>query len=134
MGKKKDKHKNGHGQDRAGDQPFQVPPQVAGIAAMVLGQVNSPAGRAMIAGALHNAADAIAGRDARAAVPVPPAAPVSPVTPEPPVPPETRAAYTPDVETPAFTLPPEATRAIGAAASALERWAQGLGKPKPPVG
>jgi hypothetical protein len=135
VAKKKRKHAERRVHDQAQGAAFNIPPQIAGIAAMVAGQVASPGGRKLIANALNAAAEAIAGRDgARSAAPVAPVSPVPPIPPVPPVAPEPRADFGPQFGTSNFTLPPEATRAIGAAASALERWAQGLGKPKPPAG
>ena len=164
MGKKKDKKHKRHGEHHGPEHhatgaghAFHVPPQVAGIAAMVLGQVNSPAGRKMIAGALHNAADALAGRSTRASGPVPPPPPVPPVppfAPVAPVPPEPSQAYAPVFETPPVHLSPDAaqaiervaaeaakaiesatahaSKAIETAAAAFERWAEKQAKPKPP--
>ena len=140
VGKKKGKkhdadhaseHAFGHG--RTADEPrFEVPPQVAGLAAMMAKQAMTPAARQMIAGALHAAADAVA-RGAAAG-----AKSAAPVAPVPPGPPEASAApepsYQPGFTVPPFNLPPEAARVVDAAASVLEGWAQKLGKPKGPMG
>jgi hypothetical protein len=137
MGKKKKaKHAADGGRHNGTGSGFQMPPALAGIAATVARQVATPAGRQMIAGALVAAAGAIAGRvgarGASAEAPVPPVPPVPPTAPEPS---ETRAGYAPKFEASSLNLPPEAARVVGAAASALERWAQGLARPpKPPEG
>lgn len=149
MGKNKDKKKGKHGEERrhhkqAFTQTFDgVPPQVAGIAAAALKQVNTPAFQHLIAGALGAAGKAMEDMAQRSAAtqasgqatgptptvpPVPPTPPVPPVPPEPPFPPEPQAAYAPRFETPQINLPPEAAEAIERvahqAAQAIEGAAQ----------
>lgn len=160
MGKNKDKKKGKHGSEKHvhGDVHFAVPPQVAGIAAAALRQVNTPAFQQLIAtslGAAGQAMSAMAQRSAaeRAGAPVPPAPPTAPTPPEPPFAPEPSTAYRPHFETPPIQLSPEAaqaiervatqatkaveraaahaSRAIEGAAAAFEQWVEKT-KPRPP--
>lgn len=128
MSKTKDKKKGKHRSEKPvrDDVRFDVPPQVAGIAAAALRQVNTPAFQQLIAtslGAAGQAMSAMAQRSAaeRAGAPVPPtpptpptapAPPTAPTPPEPPFAPESRAAYRPHFETPPIQLSPEAAQAI----------------------
>ncbi len=92
MGKKKHKDRHGDKHERKGDKAaaghdhgaargFPLP--LAGIAAMVTQQLQSPAARAAMATGLRAAADALA---------KPAAKPAPPVPPQPPVPPHPAAA------------------------------------------
>jgi hypothetical protein len=114
----------------------ELPPQVAGIAAAALKQVNTPVFRQLVAGALGAAAQAFDQRG-RAAAPTPPTPPAPPepsappvpptppVPPVPPIPPEPQTAYAPRFEKAEVHLSPEAQEAIERvahqAAEAIER-------------
>ena len=122
MGKKKDKRREreqAHDAGHSADSGHTIPPQIAGVAAMVMGQLSSPAGRQMVAAGLRAAASAIGGDTARA--------PVPPIPPVPPAPGEAKAAEGTGAS---INVPPEAARVIGMAASALERFAQNMARPK----
>jgi len=105
MGKKKHKDRQGDKHERKADgnakaghghgSSRSLPLPLAGIAAMVTQQLQSPAARAAIATGLRAAADALAKPAARPVPPVPPVSPVPPVPPQPaaaPVPPVAPAA------------------------------------------
>jgi len=104
MGKKKHKDRQGDKHERKADgnakashghgSPRSLPLPLAGIAAMVTQQLQSPAARAAIATGLRAAADALAKPAAR---PVPPVPPVPPQPPVPPVPPQPAAGPVPPV-------------------------------------
>jgi hypothetical protein len=91
MGKKKDKQRRKHGGGHDGGQAHaagdgRIPAPLAGLAAMVTAQLQSPATRALMATGLRAAADALT----RSAVPPSPPTPASPTPPQPaaaPVPP-----------------------------------------------
>lgn len=163
MSKTKDKKKGKHRSEKPvrDDVRFDVPPQIAGVAAAALRQVNTPAFQQLIAtslGAAGQVMSAMAQRSAaeRAGTPVPPTPPTPPTAttpPEPPFAPEPRASYRPRFETPPIQLSPEAaqaiervatqateaveraaahaSRAIEGAAAAFEQWVEKT-KPRPP--
>ena len=130
MGKKKDKHRKrdgAHAHGGSGKGAF------AGIAAMALHQVkqqlDTTAGRQMMATGLRAAADALAPKRAPEP-PAPPRPPEAPRAPErsafhgnPAEPPRDEAPPRPEV-------PPEVARVIGSVAAGLEKWAAKLGTPR----
>ena len=91
--RKHDRDHGAHGTAREG-RTGSFPLPLAGIAAMVTQQLQSPAARAAIATGLRAAADALAKPAAR---PVPPVPPVPPQPPVPPVPPQPAAGPVPPV-------------------------------------
>ena len=124
MGKNKEK-KGKHGKHGHAEVHFDVPPQVAGIAAAALRRVNTPAFQQLIATSLGAAGQAIGAMAQRSAAergagvpPTPPGPPSRPTPPAPPTPPEPpvtpgpEAAYRPRFEAGSVELPPQAAEAI----------------------
>jgi len=133
MGKKKHRKHGGH--EEHGDAGHgggkKAAGAFAGIAAMAVTQVkaqlDTPAGRQMLATGLRAAADALA--------PKPPRTPEPPAPPPAPVPPEANGyagnpAEPPRDPSPRADVPPEVARVIGSVAAGLEKWAAKLGVPK----